>query len=332
MGSPLGPTFSNFYMGDLEDRIFNGIIQKPTIYGRYIDDIFILANSQQEIINLQETFQNNSDLEFTYEININNKLPFLDVLIDNNNGSFKTTVYRKPTDQGKCLNADSECVQRYKDSVVFSYINRAYKVTQSWREFHLELRHIKQLLINNNYSNQLVDMHIRRFIDRKMQPSENKDNPKTLKLFYENQMHNNYKIEERTIKNIINENTKCTGQNEKLNLIFFYKNLKSSNLSMRNNPSQPPTKLQQTNVIYEFSCNQCVIQHSKAVNYVGMTQTTLSRRLTMHLGKGSIKDHYMENHQIVIDRKVIEENTRIIEKANNRQTLAIKKSYNFSDK
>ena len=95
---------------------------------------------------------------------------------------------------------------------------------------------------------------------------------------------------------------------------------------MRNNPSQPPTKLQQTNVIYEFSCNQCVIQHSKAVHYVGMTQTTLSRRLTMHLGKGSIKDHYMENHQIVIDRKTIEENTRIIEKANNKQTLAIKEA------
>ena len=178
MGSPLGPTFSNFYMGDLEEKVFNGIVQKPAIYARYIDDIFILANNQQEIRNLQESFQNNSVLQFTYEINIDNKLPFLDVLIDNSNDTFKTTVYRKPTDQGKCLNADSECVQRYKDSVIFSYINRAYKITQNWQDFHNELKHIKQLLVNNNYSNQLIDKHIKRFIDKKCKLQKSKTTQK----------------------------------------------------------------------------------------------------------------------------------------------------------
>ena len=76
MGSPLGPTFSNFYMGDLENKIFNGIIQKPTIYARYIDDILVLVNSPQEIIDLQNSFENNSVLKFKHELNIDNNLPF----------------------------------------------------------------------------------------------------------------------------------------------------------------------------------------------------------------------------------------------------------------
>ena len=79
-------------------------------------------------------------MKFTHELNIDNKLPFLDVLIDNSTGSFKTTVYSKPTNEGHCLNANSECVKRYKDSVIFSYINRAYKITQNWQDFHQEIK------------------------------------------------------------------------------------------------------------------------------------------------------------------------------------------------
>ena len=326
MGSPLGPTFSNFYMGDLEERTFNGSFQKPVVYARYIDDIFCLINSPQEIIDLQNTFQNNSVLQFTYELNIANKLPFLDVLIDNTTGSFKTTVYRKPTDEGHCLNANSECVKRYKDSVIFSYINRAYKITQSWQDFHIELDRIKQLLINNNYSNRDVDVHIHKFLDKKMQPEVEQNKLKPINVYYENQMHNNYKIEERTIKKIVNDNITCKNPQEKLNLIFYYKNLKSHNLVMRNNPDPPPKTLQQTNVVYEYSCRICENQHGKAAQYVGMTQTSLSRRITYHLSSGSIKDHIMQDHQAIIDRKTLEENTKVIEKANNRQTLAIKEA------
>ena len=40
---------------------------------------------------IQETFQNNSVLNFTQEININNKIPFLGVLIDTGNINRFTT-------------------------------------------------------------------------------------------------------------------------------------------------------------------------------------------------------------------------------------------------
>ena len=81
MGSVQGPIFSNFYMSDLENRIFNSI-KKPPIYLRYVDDILILTNNINEIKILQDTFQKNSVLNFTHELNKNNKISFLDVLID----------------------------------------------------------------------------------------------------------------------------------------------------------------------------------------------------------------------------------------------------------
>ena len=56
--------------------------KKTPIYLKYVDDILILTNNINEINILQDTFQNNSVLNFTHELNKNNKISFLDVLID----------------------------------------------------------------------------------------------------------------------------------------------------------------------------------------------------------------------------------------------------------
>ena len=56
----------------------------------------ILTNNINEINILQDTFQNNSVLNFTHELNKNNNIFFLDVLFDaNNNNNFTTSTYKK---------------------------------------------------------------------------------------------------------------------------------------------------------------------------------------------------------------------------------------------
>ena len=52
--------------------------------------------------------------------------------------TFKTTGYRKSTSRGFCLNADSECINRYKNNVKLSYTNRAEKITKLWEYIHGE--------------------------------------------------------------------------------------------------------------------------------------------------------------------------------------------------
>ena len=230
MGSPLGPTFANYYMGNLEKRIFNDPKNKPSIYARYVDDTFIQIENEEELIKLRNTFQINSKLKFTYELSADGKLPFLDILVKPNGDTFNTKVYHKPTDNGNCLNGDSECVERYKISVITSYLNRAFKASNTWKDFHNEILHIKQRLINNNYTNIMVDREIKKFLTQK-KSLENKEKSSSTPLYYESQMHINYKIEERVIKNMIYEHTKCTDPNNKLNLIFYYKNKKNKPIS-----------------------------------------------------------------------------------------------------
>ena len=150
MGSPLGPTFANYYMGYLEEKVFSAEKCKPTVYARFVDDVFVQVRSIKELNELKELFQSNSVLKFTYEESINSKIPFLDVLVHSTPNGFITTVYHKPTDSGKCLNANSECTDMYKDSVAKNYLNHAYKVSSNWEDFHNEVVHIKQVLINNN--------------------------------------------------------------------------------------------------------------------------------------------------------------------------------------
>ena len=57
-----------------------------------------------------------------------------------------------------------------------------------------------------------------------------------------------------------------------------------------------------------------------------MTQTTLSRRLTMHLQTGSIKQHHLISHETNLDRQSLVNNTSILTKASNKQELAIKEA------
>ena len=71
-------------MSNLENKIFNDIKTRTHIYVCYVDDILIQADNIEEIRKLQESFQTNSVLKFNYELNINDKIPFLDVLIDAN--------------------------------------------------------------------------------------------------------------------------------------------------------------------------------------------------------------------------------------------------------
>ena len=323
MGSPLGPTFANFYMGNLEQQVFKDGNNKPHIYARYVDDIFVQIKDIDELQNLQQIFQENSVLNFTYEMNVNSKLPFLDVLVDATESEFRTKVYRKPTSQGNCLNGKSECTDKYKHSVISSYLNRAYNISDNWIDFHEEVVHTKQLLVNNNFSNTMVDHQIKKFLEQKLSPKQHKEGENTIQIYYQGQTHKNYKLDERIIENIVKQNTKCIDPNNKLKLSFYYRNKKTSNYIMKNNMTPPPTTLQKTNVVYKFTCP---LPHSQAVEYVGMTQTKLSRRLTCHGQNGSILKHFQESHNCKPTRDQITSNTTIIDKENDRYKLAIKEA------
>ena len=197
-----------------------------------------------QIINiLQDTFQNNSVLNFTHELNKNNKISFLDVLIDTNyNNNFTTSTYKKNSyNNSFTLNFKSECPFRYKKAKINNLISRAKLISSSKTIFYKEVENIKQALINNEFPNYIVDVQIECMIKNVNQQNKHCTTPPSqqtyIKLFYCNQMHYNYKSDEKILKTLIHRNILPTDPNKKIKLIIYYNKFKTSNLVIKNNSS-----------------------------------------------------------------------------------------------
>jgi hypothetical protein len=328
MGSPLGPTFANFYMCHIENHVLQQVQIRPFTYCRYVDDTYVVVRDDQHLHSLKLAMEEASVLTFTYETSIHQKLPFLDVAVDGSNGLYTTSVYKKPTDAGRCLNAASECPTRYKTSVISAFLQRAYNISSNWKLFTKEIDRIKQTLINNGFTNTEVDRRVKHFLNNKLESTSNQDNsdrPNIHKMYYKNQMSSSYKIDERVIKSIISDNVQCVQPDDKLQLIIYYKNKKTSNFVMKNNLAPKRDDLRSTGVVYQYSCKigDCGLQPSC---YIGETVTTLSRRITGHLQEGAPKKHSQDIHDCTLTRNEMVSNTKIIHRAQDSIRLKIAES------
>ncbi|XP_076067661.1 uncharacterized protein LOC143040452 [Oratosquilla oratoria] len=138
MGSPLGVLFVNFLMGSIEEEVFSKF-EKTEIYCRYIDDIFIKTTRNEDIILLKNYLQDASGLTFTIENSVEGSMPFLDILVKQQQGKFNIAIYVKLTNKGQCMNGRSECPQRYKNSTIRAYIRRALTHCSTWTKAHTEM-------------------------------------------------------------------------------------------------------------------------------------------------------------------------------------------------
>ncbi|MEL6606432.1 MAG: reverse transcriptase domain-containing protein, partial [Cyanobacteria bacterium J06614_10] len=317
MGSPLGVLFANFFMGSVEKEVFDEV-DRPLVYGRYVDDIFIKTNTPEEREALRRKFEQVSGLRFTTEEDNQGSLPFLDVLVkQDNEGRVSTSVYTKPTNPGLCLNGESECPQRYKDTTIAAFFRRALTHCSSWAATVKEFDRVCQLLVNNGHSNHDCKRVKQRILSKWREQQQQQQQQATeegeeveLKLFYKAFMSTAYKEEEKAIKSIVSRNVKPNNDNNKIKLIIYYKSRKTKDLLMKNDNAPEPRKFDQVNVVYRFSCpHEDCTPHS---TYIGMTTTKLSRRLSYHLNSGGPKRH-MLNHGISINRNILEENTSPLE-------------------
>ena len=169
---------------------------------------------------------------------------------------------------------------------------------------------LKQTFINNGYSNACFDRILNDYVNRIHKPTEKPDIT-THDLFYCNQFSSAYKTDERVIKQIVQNNTRCINPNEKLNLIVYYTSKTTTSLICLNNQSPKCSELQRTNVVYEFTCKTGDCERQKN-SYIGMTTTTLSRRLTMHKSSGAIQAHMKSRHNRTVTREELEDNTEIL--------------------
>ena len=133
MGSPLVPVLANLLMGFHEQNwIEQATNVKPVWYKRYVVDIFAVFESESDgdaFYSYLNTRHEN--IKFTFEKEKDNKLPFLDILINNNESDLQTSVFHKKTYTGLLLNYFSFVPNCYKLGLTKTLVDRMYRINNS---------------------------------------------------------------------------------------------------------------------------------------------------------------------------------------------------------
>ena len=139
MGSPLCPTMTNVFLSFYEikwlERCPNEF--KPVFYRRCFDDIFVLFESAEHLSKFHAYLNTcHPNMSFSFEQEINDKLPFLDVEVSRQQGKFVTTVYRKPTFSGVYTHFDSFLPEIYKVGMIYTLAYQCFKICSDCTKFH----------------------------------------------------------------------------------------------------------------------------------------------------------------------------------------------------
>ena len=110
MGSPLGPILADIFMGKLEGRCLSETIKQTYFYRRYVDDIFVILESEKALSTINETFNKaHPKISFTFETEADNAFHFLDVKLERGlDGMLTRSVYRKETLQFRLHTAETQ--------------------------------------------------------------------------------------------------------------------------------------------------------------------------------------------------------------------------------
>ena len=147
MGSPLGPVIARIFMVVLERTLLPRLREYTTPWKRYVDDTIaaIKLTSIDHVLTILNTFHKN--IKFTYELEINKKISFLDVLLIRKNETLETTIYRKSTNDGVYLHWDSSAPKNWKRSTLRSILTTAYKMRSTKELLDKELKRIEREFI-----------------------------------------------------------------------------------------------------------------------------------------------------------------------------------------
>ena len=274
MGSPIGPTFANIFMNYHEKKWLEDCPPdiKPKYYRRYVDDIFVLCNSLEQIEKFKQYLNSkHNNINFTSEIEVDKKLPFLDMLIDRSSGMILTSIYRKPTFTGVYTHFHSFVHSMYKFGLMSTLLFRYFSICSNFQLFHLEIVKFKKIFLKNGYPSNFIDACIQKFLNKVFVKKVLKDTvPKkdyNLVLPYLGPLSK--KIQHR-IKNVFQKilpfaNIKIVFKTtRRVSHILRFKDRLSTDLC--------------SHIIYHFKCPCC------NAGYIGETRKHFKVRYSQHLG------------------------------------------------
>ena len=99
---------------------------------------FVKIGSVEYLLSVLNNFH--PKIKFTYEMEVESKLAFLDILLHRDGHDIITTVYRKVTNNDVYLNWSSFCPREWKQGTFRSLVQRAYIICSSLHLLKEELK------------------------------------------------------------------------------------------------------------------------------------------------------------------------------------------------
>ena len=163
MGSPLAPILASLFMGyDEEQWISNCKDSHLLYYRRYVEDTFCLFRNEQDAMKfLSYLNSRHPNIRFTFETQLNGKLLFLDVLVDNSGASCITSIYHKSTYTGLLTNFLSFTCFRYKVCLIYTLVDRTFKINNTTTGREKDLQQLSITLQCNSFPSHLIDKIIK---------------------------------------------------------------------------------------------------------------------------------------------------------------------------
>ena len=157
MGSSLSPILANLFLEYFETELMNNVQNKPLLWVRYVDDVFaVLDNETDHLALLDELNSLSQTIKFTFEMEKDGQLPFLDCYVKNAEGRFSFKIYRKPSTASLHLHSFSNHQKQVKRSVLFSLFLRAYRICDQMYLLE-EINFLYDTFTKLGYSNYFID-------------------------------------------------------------------------------------------------------------------------------------------------------------------------------
>ena len=137
MGTNTAPSHANNYMGDFENTHVHTYPNKPRLWLRFIDDIFMIWTKGKPSLEafIEHLNSCHNTIKFTAEISTNT-LDFLDTTVYlNTDGSLDVDLYSKPTDSHNYLLDTSAHTSNCKSSLPYSQFLRIHRICSSLDNF-----------------------------------------------------------------------------------------------------------------------------------------------------------------------------------------------------
>ena len=166
MGTKFAPTYSTLVLAYLEEKLYNEIEIKfgkefaifiKENWKRFLDDCFVFWTKGKDYL---ETFhlilnQLHPNLTFTMEYS-EEKLPFLDILLQKYNNRILTDIYSKETDSKQYLNFHSCHPKHTKTSIPYNLARRICTIVSDQDTQQRRLSELRISLQKRNYPNTVI--------------------------------------------------------------------------------------------------------------------------------------------------------------------------------